>query len=168
MSRELLRTVLKLTKRVESLAHVSEDHISNFFATYVRAFSTSFGDIRQNEVILTASLDYFSNFWFLCTAQYSNHIAGNYLSLFKVTIRKLDNIDIPLCLWIFLAGSGTGLTQDLKQPVVVEMYLAMEIELNVRLPDDSPAVIPILMIVQFLISAGRIGFFEVMDNLMYA
>ncbi|KAL9124657.1 MAG: hypothetical protein Q9217_006033 [Psora testacea] len=169
-SRKLLRTILDLKMQVESLRHVSENQISNFFATYVRAFRTNIGQ-NPDEVLLAESLGYFTDFWFLCTAQYSNQIAGNCLSLFKATITKLENIDIPLCLWIFLAGSGTsGFAQNIDDPAVEEMYLAMETELNARWQplDILPGVLPALMTVQFLLSAGHSGFFNIMNRLMHA
>lgn len=170
-SRTLLRTILNLTPQVKSLRHVSEDQISNFFATLVRAFRTCINDSPQalDEVTLEGSLAYFSNFWSLCTAQYCNHIAGNYLSLFEATIRKLENIDIPLCLWTFLAGSGTSnFANNMEDPAVGQMYVAMETELNLRLPSETPCVVPIFMTVQFLLSVRHVGFFEIMHGLMHA
>ena len=167
-SRELLRAILSLLGQVQSLRHASEDQISNFFATYVRGFRDRVTD-GSDENTLTQSLEYFSSFWSLCTAQYSGHKADNYLSLFKGTISKLDNIDIPLGLWTFLAGSGcSNLAQDMGDPAVEQLYLAMETELNDRLPSECPSAISGFITMQFLLSIGNFGFFEVMDRLMRA
>ncbi|KAL9626647.1 MAG: hypothetical protein Q9164_007830 [Protoblastenia rupestris] len=165
-SHKLLRKVLDLTKQVRSLRHVSEDQISNFFATYVRALRASLSNSGQGLDEVSLSLDYFSSFWGLCTAQYSNLFFGNVLSLFKATIRKLDNIDNPLCLWIFLVGSG--ISQNLEDPDVGQLYLAMEAELNVRMPDQDLGVLPVFMTVQFLLSVGHKRFFDIMHDLMRA
>lgn len=154
--------------QVQSLKHVSEDQISNFFATYVRAFRASLRNINQDLDGLELSLEYFSRFWGLCSAQYSNQIAGNVLCLFQSTITKLDNIDIPLCLWIFLAGSNTSSFAQMENVAVEQLYLAMEAELNVRLPDQDRRVLPVFMTVQFLLSARHMGFFNILHDLMRA
>ena len=164
---KLLHEVLKLNGEVGTLRHATEDQISNFFATYVRAFRAGLGpDLDQSA--LTGWLEYFSVFWSLCTAQYNNQMADNHLPLFKATIKKLDIIDIPLCLWIFLAGHGTSQPQDMEDPAVDQIYLAMKNKLNAKLPNTDPEVIPVFTIVQFVLSAGHGGFFDIMHYLMEA
>lgn len=44
----------------------------------------------------------------------------------------------------------------------------MEAELNVRLPDQNPCVLPVFMTMQFVLSAGHIGVFDIMHDLMRA
>lgn len=164
-SQELLHIIVSTTQ-VKSLRHVTEDQISNFFATFVRIFRSHLHRPSPNfESIGEPLMEYFTTFWSLCTAQYSQKIASNYLALFKATIRKLDNINIPLCLWVFLGGSTT---QDMEDPAVQEMYLAMQTELSVRLPGSVPWVLPIFMTMQFLDSRIHIGFFDIMHRLMLA
>lgn len=162
-SSKLLGAIMKQVGQVQSLRHVSEEQISNFFATYVRAFRDQL-TAGSNEEILGKSLDYFASFWTLCTAQYSGNKADNYLSLFKAAIRKLDNIDIPLCLWTFLAGSGTS--YNMGDPAVEELHRALETELHYRLPSRYPPAIPAFITLQFLLSAGNFGFFDIMHRLM--
>jgi hypothetical protein len=95
-------------------------------------------------------------------SQYSNGV-GNNISLFASTISKLDNIDIPLCLWIFLAGSGVlSRTQDMSSPEASGLYAAMESELYGRLPAKQRSITAILITVQFLI------FFQLLHLLMVA
>jgi len=48
-----------------------------------------------------------------------DYVAGNYFSLFVGTIRKLEDSDIPSCLWIFLASSD--LADDMRNPTVGQM-----------------------------------------------
>lgn len=169
---KLLCTINDLAAQTQNLRYVTEDQISNLFATCVRTFRIQLEDIHEKggELGLTNSLDYFSRFWKLCTAQYNNQIAGNVL-LFKTTITKLDNVDIPLCLWIFLAASGDRGPEAMKDPLVDQMYLAMRAELSVRLPGNALWALPGYMTVHFLVGVGhvgRIGFFGIMHHLMLA
>lgn len=179
-SHELFRSVSTLVGQMEILKRAPEDQMSNFFATFVRAFSKSIGQ-GDPEKVLADSLDYFAKFWTFCMAEYAISNAGNHLSVFKTTIEKLENIDIPLCLWVFMAGSGTGLDQNLNDHDVGQMYFAMKTVLNDRLRrllDVSPRhmtmlsdVSPMFMTVQFIIRAGEgssYGFFEIMHRVIIA
>lgn len=69
---DLLHSILKLISQAESLRHVTEDHISNFFATFVCCFKLQLNHIEEDsdhhELILTHSMSYFSGFWSLCTS----------------------------------------------------------------------------------------------------
>ena len=66
-------------------------------------------------------------------------------------------------------GSGvSSRTQDMRSPEVNDLYEAMESELNVRLPGQYPSIVPAFMTVQFVLSAGHYGFFDIMHSLMLA
>ena len=170
---KLLGAVVQEIEQVQTLRHASEDQISNFFATFVRAVSANLeaAGARLDKKLLEASLNYFARFWSLCTDQYSNRIAGNVVALFKATIEKLETYDVPLCMWIFLAGSGmSNYASDMEDPAFREIDLTMEVEITRRLPHETPWVYPTLITVEFALRVCRIhsGFFPLVDDFMHA
>lgn len=48
LSWDLLHSILNLTRQIESLRHVTEDHISNFFATFVCCFKLQLNRIEED------------------------------------------------------------------------------------------------------------------------
>ena len=171
---KVLKAIIVQRGNINFLTYVTEPQLANLIATYVRrvkviAFpSTS----RSWDHTLFDEMMYFTDqIWNLCSPWYNVSISER-PTLFGAVIARLEGIEIPFCLWIFMHCLGT--THGDRTVISVNALYDQLIDRYIFLTPvkDHPWLMPSICVVNFIIFAdqwSRDGFFfDLLQEVMEA
>lgn len=168
----IVKAVIDRRGTLDCLTHVSEQQLANLLACYVRGVKKFyFADPSQSWTHTEFDeLLYFSDQILNLCAPFYNVSISERPTLFGAVIAKLEGIEIPLCLWIFIhcLGSRHG---DRTEFSVRALYDQMIIRYVFLSPaKDAPWLMPAICIMNFLVFANdwnRDGFsFDLFHEIM--
>lgn len=168
----IMNSVTRQSDTLDFLTCTSEDQLANLLATYIRVLGFK---ILRNPASLWDEQAYADMLAFvqrvcrLCTP-YNDHSSNERSSSFAAVINKLEGIEIPFCLWIYVDGLVSNPTSNVDSHIEI-LYRRMEGRFLSLAPQcELPWLVPALCSMHFLLLAIRrfpnCPFFDLLHSTM--